>query len=79
MEPDRMSVRLRLRRIRVVAVLVDLVERLVVEVADVRRVVRCRIMGSRRRLCMTPAVSGSVTCLPRSVHDFGVAAPPVSV
>lgn len=45
MEPDRMSVRLHLRRIRVVAVLVDLVERLVVEVADVRRIVRCPHCG----------------------------------
>lgn len=38
MSPDRMSVPL--RRIRVVAVLVDLIERLVVEIVDVRRVVR---------------------------------------
>lgn len=45
MSPDRMSVRLHLRRIRVVAVLVDLIERLVVEVADVRRVVRCPHCG----------------------------------
>ena len=41
MTPDAMTVRLHLRRIRVVAVLVDLVERLVVEVVDVRQVVRC--------------------------------------
>lgn len=41
MTPDAMTVRLHLRRIRVLAVLVDLVERLVVEVTDVRRVVRC--------------------------------------
>jgi len=34
MEPDAMSVRLHLRRIRVIAVVVDLVEKLVVEVAD---------------------------------------------
>lgn len=45
MEPDRMSVRLHLRRIRVVAVLVDLVEQLIVEIADVRRVVRCPDCG----------------------------------
>ena len=45
MEPDRMSVRLHLRRIRVMAVLVDVIERLVVEVADVRRVVCCRHCG----------------------------------
>ena len=45
MEPDRMSVRLHLRRIRVVAVLVDLVERLVVEIVDVHRVVRCPHRG----------------------------------
>lgn len=45
MEPDRMSVRLHLRRIRVIAVLVDLLERLVIEVADTRRVVRCPHCG----------------------------------
>jgi len=45
MSPDAMSVRLHLRRIRVVAVLVDLIEQLVVEVADLRRVVRCRWCG----------------------------------
>ena len=45
MEPDRMSVRLHLRRVRVIAVLVDLIERLVVEVADTRRVVRCSWCG----------------------------------
>jgi transposase len=47
MEPDRMSVRLHLRRIRVVAMLVDLVERLVVEIVDTRRVVRCPYCGFR--------------------------------
>jgi transposase len=40
-----MTVRLHLRRIRVLAVMVDLVEKLVVEVADVRRVVRCPDCG----------------------------------
>lgn len=45
MSPDAMTVRLHLRRIRVVRVLVDLVERLVVEVADTRRVVRCPHCG----------------------------------
>lgn len=45
MEPDRMSVRLHLRRVRVVAVLVDVLERLVVEIADTRRVVRCPWCG----------------------------------
>lgn len=40
-----MTIRLHLRRIRVVAVIVDLVERLVVEVADTRRVVRCAFCG----------------------------------
>jgi protein-arginine kinase activator protein McsA len=47
MGPDRMSVRLHLRRIRVIAVLVDAIERLVVEVADVRRVLRCPYCGFR--------------------------------
>src|SRR5680860_1609886 len=57
MPPDAMTIRLHLRRIRVVAVLVDLVERLVVEIADTRRVVRCPDCGhtttkvhDRRRL-----------------------------
>jgi transposase len=45
MEPDRMSVRLHLRRIRVIAVLVDVIEKLVVEVTDTRRVVRCPHCG----------------------------------
>jgi transposase len=40
-----MTVRLHLRRIRVVAVVVDLIERLVVEIVDVRRVVRCPYCG----------------------------------
>jgi hypothetical protein len=45
MEPDRMSVRLHLRRVRVIAALVDVLERLVVEIADIRRVVRCPHCG----------------------------------
>ena len=45
MEPDRMSVRLHLRRIRVMAVLVDLVEKLVIEITDTRRVLRCPHCG----------------------------------
>ncbi|MFP5331959.1 MAG: ISL3 family transposase [Acidimicrobiia bacterium] len=45
MEPDRMSVRLHLRRVRVIGVLVDAIEKLVVEIADVRRVVRCPYCG----------------------------------
>lgn len=36
MGPDAMTIRLHLRRIRVVAVLVDVIERLVVEIADTR-------------------------------------------
>ena len=48
MEPDRMCVRLHLRCIRAVAVLVDLVERLVAEIADVRRVDRCPHCGTAR-------------------------------
>ena len=47
MGPDRMSVRLHLRRIRVIAVLVDAIEKLVVEVADIRRVLRCPHCGFR--------------------------------
>lgn len=42
-----MSIRLHLRRIRVVAAVVDFVENLVIEVVDSRRVVRCRQCGSR--------------------------------
>lgn len=45
MSPDAMTVRLHLRRVRVIAVVVDLVERLMVEITDVRRVVRCPHCG----------------------------------
>jgi transposase len=45
MSPDAMTVRLHLRRVRVIAVLVDLIERLVVEITDTRRVVRCPYCG----------------------------------
>jgi len=45
MSPDAMTVRLHLRRIRVIAVLVDLVEGLVVEIVDLRRVIRCPHCG----------------------------------
>jgi len=47
MSPDAMTVRLHLRRIRVIVVLVDLIERLVVEVCDTRRLVRCPHCGFR--------------------------------
>ena len=60
MAPDAMTVRLHLRRIRVVAVVVDLIEKLVVEIADTKRVVRCPHCGfqtarvhDRRRLKVT--------------------------
>ena len=43
--PDRMTIRLHLRRIRVLEVLVDAVERLVVAVEDLRTVVRCPHCG----------------------------------
>lgn len=45
MAPDAMSIRLQLRRIRVIAVLVDVIERLVVEIGDTRRVARCGRCG----------------------------------
>ncbi|MBU1495162.1 MAG: ISL3 family transposase [Actinobacteria bacterium] len=60
-----MRVRLHLRRVRVVGVLVDLMERLVVEIADVRRVVRCPHCGfnttrvhDRRRLVIRDLPTG---------------------
>ncbi len=43
--PDSMTIRLHLRRLRVVEVLVDVVERLVVAVSDGRTVVRCPHCG----------------------------------
>ncbi len=43
--PDSMTIRLHLRRIRVLEVLVDAVERLVVAVEDLRTVVRCPYCG----------------------------------
>jgi len=45
MSPDAMTVRLHLRRIRVIAVVVELIERLVVEITDTRRVLRCGHCG----------------------------------
>lgn len=45
MKPDAMTTRLHLRRIRVLTVLVDVIEHLVVEVGDLRRVVRCSYCG----------------------------------
>ncbi|MCH7484759.1 MAG: transposase family protein [Acidobacteria bacterium] len=45
MIPDAMTFRLHLRRIRVVAVVVDLIEKLVMEAADTHRVVRCEMCG----------------------------------
>jgi transposase len=71
MSPDAMTVRLHLRRIRVVAVLVDLIEKLVVEVTDVRRVVRCphcgfkttRIHDHRRLVVRDLATRGRPTTL----------------
>jgi transposase len=45
MSPDVMTIRLHLRRLRVVQVLVDVIEQLVVVVADGRRVVRCPYCG----------------------------------
>ena len=70
MGPDAMTVRLHLRRIRVVEVLVDLVEVLVVAIGDLRRVVRCRWCGfttasvhDRRRyqVCDLPTRGRSTT------------------
>ncbi|HDH25825.1 MAG TPA: transposase family protein [Actinobacteria bacterium] len=43
--PDSMTIRLHLRRIRVIEVLDDVVERLVVAVSDLRTVVRCPYCG----------------------------------
>lgn len=45
MNPNAMTVGLHLRRIRVITVAVDLIERLVIEIADIRRVVRCPHCG----------------------------------
>lgn len=45
MSPDVMTIRLHLGRVRVVQVLVDVIEQLVVVVADGRRVVRCPYCG----------------------------------
>ncbi len=43
--PDSMNIRLHLRRLRVVGVIEDVVERLVVAVGDGRTVVRCPHCG----------------------------------
>jgi transposase len=47
LSPDSMTVRLKLRRIRVIEVVADLVERLDVVVSDLRSVVNCPVCGSR--------------------------------
>ena len=50
--PDSMTIRLHLRRLRVVEVVEDAVERLVVAVSDLRTVVRCQYCGSlTARVC----------------------------
>jgi transposase len=66
-----MSIRLHLRRIRVVAVVADVIERLVVEVADTRRVVRCghcefttaKVHDTRRMKVHDLATQGRATTL----------------
>ncbi|HHN73670.1 MAG TPA: hypothetical protein ENK10_00415, partial [Acidobacteria bacterium] len=49
MSPDAMTVRLHLRRLRVLEVQVDEPERLVVVVEDTRSVVRCAYCGFKTR------------------------------
>ncbi|GAF97463.1 unnamed protein product, partial [marine sediment metagenome] len=65
MVPDAMTIRLHLRRIRVVEVLVDHPERLEVAVEDTRGVVRCPYCGhktaavhDRRRVTVTDVTYG---------------------
>ncbi len=78
MAPDAMTVRLHLRRIRVIAVLVDLVERLVVAVEDLRRVVRCPHCGfktaavhDRREVKVHDIAQGRPTTLVWNRRRFG--------
>jgi transposase len=47
LSPDSMTVRLKLRRIRVVEVLVDVTERLEIVVSDLRSVVTCPLCGGK--------------------------------
>lgn len=76
MAPDAMTVRLHLRRIRVIAVVADLIEKLVVEVCDVGRVFRCLIVGSGRTGCMTGPGTGAGSSDPGPADHVGVNASP---
>ena len=77
MSPDAMTARLHLRRIRVLEVLVDLVEELVLAIGDLRRVVRRRCCG------FTTASAHDRRCyqvcdLPTPLPAVGPLRPPLS-
>ena len=61
MARDVMTIRLHLRRIRVVGVLVDTISQLVVEVESTWSVSRCRWCGFKTRLCMMCDLGGFAT------------------
>jgi hypothetical protein len=70
---DGMTIRLHLRRTRVVRVVEDKFDKLVIEVADRRRVVGAPRAGTRPPRCMRPAGSRSELCRGRA-GTAGVAA-----
>ncbi len=55
MAQDGMTIRLHLKRMKVVRVVEDEIDKLVVEVADTRTVVRARPVATRPRRCTRPA------------------------
>jgi len=80
MSVDCMRVRLHLRLIRVLAVLVDTVDELVVEVTSTRSWSRCPDCGFRcRAVHDTRGSQGPGSALPGTADDVVVAAPPVRV
>ncbi len=56
-----MTIRLHLKRMKVARVVEDEIDKLVIEVADTRRVVRCRLVDTRPPPCTRPAVSSYAT------------------
>lgn len=72
MTPDSMTVRLKLRRIRVVDVVSDDTERLEVSVKDLRSVVNAHGAASRRRMCTMSGGSRSQTSRCSAPSSSGV-------
>ena len=76
MAADTMSIRLHLRRMRVIDVLVDEPDWLKVAIVDARSVTRCPTAGISPTGCTRPAGWRFVTSPPRSAYHAGLAPAP---